>query len=85
MIKTSINIPIDLNVENTQELHDFLIAIKQYVEDLARKAKSMQMEVRTAAPGVNDLTEGEDVRYNTGGVRRTYTLIDGEVRYHIET
>ena len=59
--------------------------MKQYVEELARLGKQMQMEVRTGAPSADDLEEGEDVRYNTGGVRRTYTLIDGEVRFHTET
>lgn len=84
-ILTDLNIPTDVNVNDSQELHDFLITMKQVIEDVINKAKQMQMEVRTSVPGTDDLTEGEDIRYNTGGVRRTYTMIDGEIRVHTET
>ena len=78
-------IPISVDVNDPQNLESFLIAMKQYVEDMALKGKQMQEEVRTTAPSTDDLIEGEDVRYNQGGVRRTYTMIDGEIRVHTET
>lgn len=87
MLKLSQAIPEDVpDGTNPQAVKDFLTQLKLCVEEIVQKAKSIQTPVRTTAPTVNDFeVEGEDVRYNTGGVRRTYTLLDGSVRVHTET
>ena len=38
-IQTSIQIPFDVDVKNETDLKNFLIIIKQYVEELAQKGQ----------------------------------------------
>ena len=78
-IKPSTQIPFDVNVDNKMELHAFLIALKQYTEEIARKASSSQIEVRNDAPSANDLEEGEQVRATVGGLNYIYTKKDGVI------
>ena len=86
MIKNSIAIPEQIpDGKNPEELIDFLIAVKLVVEELATKAQSRQMEIRSDVPSTNDLEEGEFVTYVSGATIRTYTKINGTVRYHAET
>ena len=86
MIKNSIAIPEQIpDGKNPEEFIDFLIAVKLVVEELATKAQSRQMEIRSDAPSTNDLEEGEFVAYVGGATIRTYTKINGTVRYHAET
>lgn len=84
MLKLDTQLPIVPDIEN-QELKDYLIAVKQYCEEIARKASSQQVEVRSTIPGIDDLQEGESVRYVSGATVRTYTKINGVVRYVVET
>lgn len=85
MLRLNNTIPFDVDVSNPDSLKEFLIALKLYCEEIADKAKQMQLEIRTTAPSTNDCEEGEDIRYDAGGVRRTYTKISGSIRYHVET
>ena len=88
MIKTSTFIPSNIpDGSNPQELQDFLNALKMVVEEITRKAKSIQTEVRSAVPTTTDQfeVEGEDVRYVSGATYRTYSLINGVIRYHAES
>ena len=79
MIKPDIILPVDVSVENPLELHDFLMTLKQYVEDIARKAQQTQMEIRTAAPSTNDIDENEFVRATVGGLHYVYTKKGGTI------
>lgn len=85
MIKLNNAISDIINIKDEQELRNFLIVVKLAVEELASKAKSQQIEIRSDAPDVNSVEEGEDVRYVNGVTIRTYTKINGTVRYHAET
>ena len=88
MIKLSQTIPDTPPPTDDPKMTEYLVAIKQCVDELARKAKSIQTEVRTTAvPSVvTDFeTEGEEVRTDIAGVRRAYQLLNGSIRYHVET
>lgn len=78
-IKTSITIPmISLSdVTDPDRLLMLLTAFKEFCEELARKAQTIQEEIRTSAPTVNDLTEGEQVRATVGGSHYIYTKKGG--------
>jgi len=81
-IKLSQEIPeIIPDGSNPQAMTSFLVAIKQSMDEIARKAQSLQMEVRTTVPGVNDLEEGEFVRAEVGGLLYTYTKINGVIHW----
>ena len=80
MIKLSQLIPEMIpDGSNAQAMTDFLVAIKQCVDELARKALSSQQETRTTAPGINDLEEGEQVRATVGGLNYIYTKMNGVI------
>ena len=86
MIKLSQLIPEMIpDGSNAQAMTDFLVAIKQCVDELARKAKSIQEATRYSIPVANDLEEKEDVDYVAGATIRRYTKIDGTIRYNAET
>jgi len=79
MLKMSTQLPLPPTIPDNQELADYLTALKQYCEELARKAQNLQMEIRTAAPGVDDLDEGGFVRATVGGLNYIYTKKGGTV------
>ena len=80
MIKSSIEIPFDVDVKNPEQLHDFLVTMKQYVEELSTKAQVMQEEVRTTAPTADEIEEGEFVRVTVGANHHIYTKKGGVVK-----
>ena len=78
-IKLDLDIPVDVDVTSPQQLHDFLITMKQVIEDIANKAQQMQFEIRTTAPSTDDLDEGSFVRAAVGGNNWIYTKKDGVI------
>lgn len=84
-IKTSISIPDVFDTTDPLQLQNFCTAVKIFCDELARKAKSQQLEVRSDTPDSNSVEEGEDVRMVSGATIRTYTKISGVVRYHAES
>lgn len=86
MIKLSTTIPeIVPDVENKQAITEYLTAVKLAVEEIARKAKSIQTEVIAAAPTVVTQfeVEGEDIRCSADN--KTYTLFNGSIKSHQES
>ena len=83
MIKLSIEIPTfsEEDMKDPLRLLQIITTLKQYCEELASKATSQQENIRTTAPAVTELDEGEIVAYETGGVRRLYTKLNGSIRY----
>ncbi len=83
MIKTSIEIPVfsKEDLQDADKLFSILTTFKQYCEELARLAQSIQMEVRTTVPSASEMEEGEQVRVTSGGNNYIYTKKDGVVRY----
>lgn len=79
MIKLSQEIPEIFDVSNPDALRQWMIAVKQCIDELARKAQSLQEELRTSAPNTNDLTEAEMVRRSD--LYYIYTKINGTLRY----
>ena len=84
-VKMSQEVPEIFDITNPDSLRSWMIAVKQCIDELARKAKSQQIEVRSDSPDTNSVEEGEDVRYVSGATIRTYSKISGAVRYHAET
>lgn len=79
MIKMSSEISEVVDVSNPESMRQWMIAVKQCVDELARKALSSQQETRTTAPSVNDLEEGEQVRATVGGLNYIYTKMNGVI------
>ena len=77
--------PNTIDWNNPQSIKDWILQAHLCIDELSRKAKSQQIEVRSDAPDTNSVEEGEDVRYVSGATIRTYTKISGTVRYHAET
>ena len=79
MIKTSVEIPLITadDIQDPEKLEILMNTIKQYCEELARKAKSYQMTERDGAPSTDDIEEGEDVGDGTNN--KEYTKIVGSV------
>ena len=73
------NIPINVDVNNPQALHDFLINMKLVIEEIASKTQKTQTEIRTSAPSTDDLTENEFVRATVGGNHYIYTMKGGTI------
>ena len=67
------------DVSNPDAMRNWMIAVKQCIDELARKAVSSQQEVRATAPGVNDIEEGEQVRATVGGLNYIYTKMNGVI------
>lgn len=80
-IKMNVEIPEVFDVEDKEMLRQFCVAVKMFCDELARKAQSQQMEVRSSVPGTNDLEEGEFVRYVNGATIRIYTKQNGNIQY----
>lgn len=67
------------SVDNQQAITEYLTQVKLVVEEIASKAISLQSEIRTSAPGVNDIEEGEFVRATVGGLSYIYTKKGGQI------
>jgi len=82
MIKPSTEIPIISkdDISNPEKLEHLLNTIKMYCEELARKSQSMQEEIRTTAPRVNEIEEGEYVRVTIGANHHIYTKKNGVIK-----
>jgi len=81
MIKLSQNLPEVFDPSNPDSMRQWMVAVKQCVEELARKSQSLQMEERTTAPSANDIEEGEFVRATIAGTDYIYTKQGGTIRY----
>ncbi len=83
MIKLGNEIPAYVpDGSNPAELQTYLTQMKLVVEELARKAQSLQMEERTTAPAVDDLEMLELVHVLAGGLRYIYTKeTDGTIHW----
>lgn len=79
MIKMSSEISEVVDVLNPESMRQWMIAVKQCIEELARKAMSSQQEVRTTAPQISELEEGEQVRATVGGLNYIYTKMNGVI------
>ena len=79
MIKMSSEISEVVDVNNPESMRQWMIAVKQCIDELARKALSSQQETRTTAPGISDLEEGEQVRATVGGLNYIYTKMNGVI------
>ena len=84
-IKMSQEIQEYVDITNQDALKQWMVAVKQCIDELSRKAKSMQETTRSSIPTANDLEEKEDVDYVSGATIRRYTKIDGTVRYNTQT
>ena len=83
MIKLSQRIPeVIPNIGDAQGLMNFLTSVKLAVEELARKAKSLQTEIHTSAePTADDFeAEGEEIRSDISSTRKVHQLLNGSVR-----
>ena len=78
-ISISQEIPEIFDPTNPESMRLWMVAVKQCIEEITRKAQSLQLEVRVAAPGVTELTEGEFVRATVGGLSYIYTKKDGAI------
>lgn len=79
MIKLSQEIPEVFDPTNLETMRQWMVSVKQSLDELARKAQSLQIEVRTTAPSTNDIEEGEFVRATVGGLNYIYTKKDGVI------
>lgn len=79
MIPLPSDLTENLDVSDPEQLRNFLIAVKQNLEELSRKASPIQADVRDTAP--TELGEGEQMFYDDGVNRRIYTKIGGTIRY----
>jgi len=77
MIKMSVEIPEIWDVSNPDSVRQWMVAVKQYCEELARKAQSLQMELRSGAPTIDDVEEGEFVRATNNNI---YTKLNNVIR-----
>ena len=73
----SVEIPEVFSVEDPEQLRQFCVAVKMFCDELARKAQSLQLELRSDAPIAGDIDEGELVRATNNNI---YTKIGGLVR-----
>ena len=79
MIKLS-QLPPDPNIidwSNPQSIKDWIIQAHLCIDELSRKAQSLQVELRSGAPIADDIEEGEFVRATNNNI---YTKISGTVR-----
>lgn len=79
MIKLANSIPELTDPSDPSQLQNFCTAVKLAIDELAQKASSSQMEIRTTAPTTNDIEEGEMVRATVGGLNYIYTKKDGTI------
>jgi len=79
MIKIDLEIPYITrdDIVDAERLEALLNTFKMYIEELARKAKSVQIDIYNSNPTVNDIEEGEDARTLT----REYTKVNGVLKY----
>lgn len=80
-IKLQTDIPEVTDITDLGQLQNFVTQIKLAIEELAKKAQSMQTEERITVPTVDDLEEGEQVRVTTGANNYIYTKKGGVIRY----
>ena len=78
-VKMGQEIPEVFDISNPDSMRQWMIAVKQCIDELSRKAVSSQMEERTTAPGVNDIEEGEQIRATVGGLNYIYTKKGGVI------
>lgn len=82
MIKLVNSIPdVVPEITDHEMMNLFLTQVKLAVEELSQKAQSRQMEIRSTAPGVNDIEEGEFVSYVNGANYYIYTKQNGVIKY----
>ena len=79
-IKMSTEIQEYFDIKDETQLKNVLIAIKQCIDELSRKAQSRQMENRTSFPTASDLEENESVSVVSGGLSYISTKINGVVK-----
>lgn len=65
------------DIKDPERLEQILTAFKLYCEELATKAKAYQSTVRSDAPSVNELDEGQDVGDDTGN--KEYIKLSGAI------
>ena len=80
MIISDINIPIDVDVNNPDDLKSFLIAMKQSIESIALKGQQTQEQVRSDAPDATEIQEGELVPSLETGTYKLYRMIEGAIK-----
>lgn len=80
-VKMSQEIPEIFDISNQESLRQWMIAVKQCIEELARKAQDRQMEIRSTVPTTNDIEEGTFVAYVNGATIRIYTKQSGTINY----
>ena len=78
-ISLSQEIPEIFDPADPESMRQWMVAVKQCIEEITRKAQSLQLEVRVAAPAVTELTEGESVRATVGGLNYIYTKMNGTI------
>lgn len=82
MIKMSSELSEVVDVNNPESMRQWMIAVKQCIDELARKAQSLQMEERTIVPTANDLEVQEFVPALIAGLRYIYTKsADGTIHF----
>ena len=71
--------PNTVNWSDPDSVKNYLIQVGLCIDELSRKAQSLQMEERTSAPDTNSIEEGEFVRATVGGLNYIYTKKGGTI------
>lgn len=79
MIKMSQEIQEVVDTSNPDAIRQWMIAVKQCIDELSRKALSSQQEIRASAPSASELEENEVVRATVGGLNYIYIKMNGTV------
>ena len=78
-INLSQEIPEVFDPTNPENMRQWMVAVKQCVEEITRKGQSLQDTIRTTAPSTADISEGEFVRATVGGLNYVYTKYNGAI------
>lgn len=71
---------IDWN--NPQSIKDWIIQAGLCIDELVRKAQSIQDTVMSSEPVASNFeVNNEKILYESGATRREYTLVNGSPRY----
>jgi len=81
-MEMSKELPEIVDTENPVMLKQYIVELKEYCQELARRATGqVGGAVKTVAPSVSDVKEGELTPYDDGVNRRMYTKLNGSLRY----